>query len=265
MASAQCRWYVRLTKMRTSPLTAARSVVFLAVVGRVLVGGDFGVGFEGRDAGDWRGGREGCSLAFADTGTDTGSGSGSGTGSGTSATSNASASSTASASSSVSAPAAPPYSYHRDAKDPRWVQGEVTLNAPPDVVFALVEKVDSWPQTLTDIKRFKVTSHHGDHWQVDLETRTIPAGMLGYDVEVMRPVRELKLYTDRMGVKAVAQTNVRPAPIAGQSILTYSLYLTASGVASMLISNSSLRSKQEHMVAVSLADFYRTFPPSKAQ
>jgi carbon monoxide dehydrogenase subunit G len=151
------------------------------------------------------------------------------------------------------------YTYHRDAKDPRWVQGEVTVDAPPDVVFATLEKVDAWPQTLTDIARLKVLSHRGDHWEVELETRTIPAGMLGYDVAVSPAQRSLKLYTNRLGVYTIAQTDVRPGASAGQSVVTYSLLIQVSGLPSLLISEKSLRQKQEHMVDVTLADLERAF------
>lgn len=150
-----------------------------------------------------------------------------------------------------------PYSYRRDPKDPRWVQGEATVDAPPDVVFANVAQVDAWPKTLTDIARLKVLSHRGDHWQVELETRTIPAGMLAYDVEASPQNRSLRLYTNRMGVYTVAQTDVKPGPTPGQSKVTYSLLITVSGLPALLISEKSLRAKQEHMVDQTLGDLYR--------
>ncbi len=156
-----------------------------------------------------------------------------------------------------------PYTVHRDTKDPRWVQGEVTVDAAPDVVFAMVSQVDAWPKTLTDIARLKVVSHKGDHWEVELETRTIPAGMLAYDVQATPANRSLRLYTDRMGVYTIAQTDVKPGPTPGQSKVTYSLLITVSGVPSLLISEKSLRAKQEHMVDQMVGDLYRAYkkPP----
>lgn len=152
-----------------------------------------------------------------------------------------------------------PYTYRRDTKDPRWVQGEVTVDAAPDVVFTAIQKVDAWPKMLTDISRLKVLSHKGDHWEIELETRTIPAGMLGYDVQVTPSSRSLKAYTNRMGVYTIAQTDVKPGPTAGQSTITYSLLIQVSGVPSLLISEKSLRNKQEHMVDQTLGDLLRAF------
>ena len=152
-----------------------------------------------------------------------------------------------------------PYTVHRDAKDPRWVQGEVTVDAAPDAVFATMAQVDAWPKTLTDISRLKVVSHKGDHWEVELESRTIPAGMLAYDVAVTPANRSLRLYTNRNGVYTIAQTDVKPGATAGQSKITYSLLITVSGIPSLLISEKSLRSKQEHMVDQTVGDLYRAF------
>ena len=152
-----------------------------------------------------------------------------------------------------------PMSWHRDKKDPHWVQGTVTVDAPPDEVWARMQQVDTWPQMLSDIKRMKVTEHRDTHWKLDLETRTLSHGMLGYDVQVSPSGRTLKLYTDRMGVRVVAQTDVAPGPTAQQSVVTYSFLIALSGIPSMLMSDADIRAKQEHMEAVTLADFYKAF------
>jgi hypothetical protein len=158
-------------------------------------------------------------------------------------------------------PAQPKIQWHRDAKDPRWVQGEVTVDATPDAVFARVERVGVWPQFLSDVLRVKVLEHPpgGSHWKIELETRTLGHGMLGYDVDV-GPGRTLKLYTNRLGVKAVAQTLVRPAGGASQTNVVYSFFIELSGLPSLLISEKELHEKQEHMVAVTLADVAKAFP-----
>jgi hypothetical protein len=147
---------------------------------------------------------------------------------------------------------------HRDAKDPRWVFGSVTVDAPPDQVWARIERVDAWPQILTDVARLRVTEHQGPHWAIDLETRSLGHGMLGYTVETS-PERVLKLSTDKLGVHALAYTRVHPGPTPGQSNVSYSLFLELKGAPSLLISDRSLREKQDHMVAVTLADIQRAF------
>ncbi len=151
---------------------------------------------------------------------------------------------------------------HRDAKDPRWVFGSVVVNAPPAEVWARFEKVQTWPQMLTDIARMKVVEHNDTHWNIELETRTLGHGMLGYDVETS-PERVVKLSTDKLGVHALAYTRIHPGPEAGQSLVSYSLFLELNGVPSLLISDKSLREKQDHMVAVTLADIGRRWPGGK--
>jgi hypothetical protein len=107
--------------------------------------------------------------------------------------------------------------------------------SPPDEVWARFERVDTWPQMLSDIARMKV---------------------LGYDVETS-PARVIKLSTDTLGVHALAYTRIHPGPQVGQSLVSYSLYLQLNGAPSLLISDKSLREKQDHMVAVTLADIGR--------
>lgn len=147
---------------------------------------------------------------------------------------------------------------HRDTKDPRWVSGSVVVDAPPDEVWARFERVDTWPQMLSDIKRMKVVDHRDTHWGIELETRTLGHGMLGYAVETS-PDRVVKLSTDKLGVHALAYTRIHPGPRAGQSLVSYSLFLKLNGAPSLLISDKSLREKQDHMVAVTLADIGRGF------
>src|SRR5499427_7297431 len=73
--------------------------------------------------------------------------------------------------------------WSRVASDPRWVQGDVTVNAPPDMVWARLARVNEWPQSLTDIERLKVLDRRTDdrghtRWKIELETRTLGHGML---------------------------------------------------------------------------------------
>ncbi len=147
---------------------------------------------------------------------------------------------------------------HRDAKDPRWVFGSVVVDTPPDEVWARFERVGTWPQLLSDIARMKVVDHRDTHWGIQLETRTLGHGMLGYDVETS-PERVIKLSTDKLGVHALAYTRVHPGPQAAQSLVSYSLFLQLNGAPRLLISDKSLREKQDHMVAVTLADIARAF------
>lgn len=153
--------------------------------------------------------------------------------------------------------------WHRDASDPRWVQGDATVNAPPEAVWARLAQVDGWTHVLTDVEKLKVldrrTDDHGHvRWTIELETRTLDHGMLRYEVD-SDPARSLLLTTDRMGVHVVGQTIVRAGPTPNQSNVVYSLFIRLSGLPSLLISEKSLRSRQEHMVAVTLGDIVGAF------
>jgi hypothetical protein len=153
--------------------------------------------------------------------------------------------------------------WHRDANDPRWVQGDVTVDAPPEVVWTRLARVDEWPRTLTDVAAVKVLDRRTDErghtiWKIELETVTLDHGMLGYEVD-SDPGHSLVLSTDRMGVRAMAQTLVRPGPTPNRANVVYSFFIRLSGIPSILISDGSLRQKQEHMVDVTLGDIGRAF------
>jgi hypothetical protein len=54
---------------------------------------------------------------------------------------------------------------------------------------------------------------------------------------------------------------VRDGPTPLQADVVYSLYVQLTGLPHLLISDESLGKKQEQMVAVTLSDLYRAFPP----
>ena len=147
---------------------------------------------------------------------------------------------------------------HRDEKDPRWVWGTVTVDTPQDQVWSRFQQVESWPSMLSDIARMKVSDHKDRHWSVDLETKTLGHGMLGYDVDASAD-QVIRLRTDTLGVHALAVTRILPGPSVGKTNVSYALFLELKGAPSLLISQKSLREKQDHMVSVTLADIRRSF------
>ncbi|MCL2723476.1 MAG: hypothetical protein FWD69_03475 [Polyangiaceae bacterium] len=96
----------------------------------------------------------------------------------------------------------------------------------------------------------------GDHWNIELETKTLDHGMLPYQVE-LSPNRKVKFWTKNSGVTVEVLANVLGGPTPGQADIIYSMYLDVTGIPALLISEKSLREKQEHMVAVTLGDFDR--------
>lgn len=146
----------------------------------------------------------------------------------------------------------------RDASDPRWVQGEVSVAASPDEVWAQLKHVDAWSKYFSDIKRLRVLSCDGTSCKIELETKTLSHGALPYEVDFLEG-RRMKVWTNEMGVKAVTYTTVRQGQSPNESSVAYSMFIEVSGVPSLLISEKSLRQKQEHMVATTLEDMNKSF------
>lgn len=148
----------------------------------------------------------------------------------------------------------------REASDPHWVQGQVTVSAPPELVWSRLQNVAEWPRLLTDVERLDVTERRGSRWEIMLETRTLGHGELPYHVD-LEPGRRVRFWRTGSGVAVQAFMLVREGPTPLHSNVVYSLYVRLTGLPHLLISDESLGKKQEHMVAVSLADLYRAFPP----
>jgi hypothetical protein len=159
------------------------------------------------------------------------------------------------------AASSPPVSSWRLPNDKRWVQGQVIVDAPPDVVWKRLERVDTWPKLLSDIARFRVTDHQGSRWKIELETHTLNHGMLPYTVELREQSRSLRLWAKEMGVTIVADMLVRDGGRPQASNVVYSMYIELSGLPKLLISEANLRKKQQHMVDVTLGDIWRAYAP----
>jgi uncharacterized membrane protein len=153
-----------------------------------------------------------------------------------------------------------PVSLAPPAADPHGVQGQVTISAPPDAVFARLENVADWPRLLTDVAHLEVKERRDTRWEIELETRTLGHGSLPYHVDVERG-RRVRFWRTGSGVAVQAFLLVRDGPTRGQANVVYSLYIRLSGVPRLLISDDSLHKKQEHMVRVTLEDLDRGFPP----
>ena len=109
----------------------------------------------------------------------------------------------------------------RDAKDPRWVQGQVLIATPPDVVWERLQRVPEWPQMFTDIKTMRILERNAAHYRVRLETRTLDCGAHDYDIRLEAP-RTAKLWIDAPGVTALAYMRVLNGTEEGSSRVVYS-------------------------------------------
>lgn len=156
--------------------------------------------------------------------------------------------------------AAPTWS--RDAKDPGWVQGQVTANASPDAVWTKLQRVPEWPQMFTDIKSMTIVERGTDHWRVKLETRSFDCGAHEYHVRFDAPCTA-RLWIDAPGVTAIAYMRVLEGAVPDAARVVYSLFLEAHGVAAWFHTKDDLRRKQEQMVVQYLADLERLFAAPK--
>lgn len=151
-----------------------------------------------------------------------------------------------------------PVSVERVPSAPRWMQGQVTVSAPPEVVWARLQDVAGWPKLLTDLARLDVKERRGSRWEIDLETRTLGHGQLPYHVE-LEPGLRVRFWRSGSGVAVQAFLLVRDGPTSGTANIVYSLYVRLTGLPHVLLPDSSLDEKQEHMVSVTLRDLERGF------
>lgn len=146
----------------------------------------------------------------------------------------------------------------RDAKDPRWLHGTITIAAPANQVFDRLARVNEWNQVFSDIKRLKVIKHDGEHWLVELETRTMDCGAHDYHLYVQAN-RRVKLVFDAPGVNAHGFIEAKQGEREGESSARFTLFVEATGVIGWFIPESTLRARQESMVRHDLGDLARSF------
>jgi|GEM_PF-2837456 len=151
-----------------------------------------------------------------------------------------------------------PVSVERVPSAPHWMQGQVIVSAPPEVVWARLQDVAGWPKLLTDVARLEVKERRGSRWEIELETRTLGHGQLPYHVE-LEPGRRVRFWRSGSGVAVQAFLLVRDGPAPGKANVVYSLYVHLTGLPHLLLPDSSLDEKQEHMVSVTLGDLERGF------
>lgn len=146
----------------------------------------------------------------------------------------------------------------RDAKDPRWIHGTISVSAPADQIKARVARVAEWPKLLSDIKSLKVIEHSGKRWHVKIETRTMDCGAHDYYIDVAAD-GNVTLVIDATGINANGRIAAKPSEHEGQSVARFSLFVETSGVIGWFIPESTLRARQERMVRRDLEDIAKAF------
>jgi hypothetical protein len=89
----------------------------------------------------------------------------------------------------------------RDAKDPRWITGTISVSAPADQVQARVACIAEWPNLLSDIETLRVIERSGKRWHVKIETRTMKCGAHDYIIDVAGD-GSVELVIDATGINA---------------------------------------------------------------
>ena len=150
-------------------------------------------------------------------------------------------------------------SWSRDAKDPRWVQGQVVATSGADDVWSKLRNVSEWPHMFTDIKTMKILERSPDHWRLEMQTRTFDCGPHQYHVRFDEG-RSGRMWIDAPGVSAIAYVRILPVVDRPEiSRAVYSLFIDVRAPASWFISEADVRKKQEQMVTRYLADLERLF------
>ena len=161
-------------------------------------------------------------------------------------------------------PPAPAVAWRRSEIDARWVQGQVVVPTGQDAIWARLQQVDRWKDMFSDIMTLRVLEHDGNRWRINLRTTAFDCGAHDYNVR-FDDNRTAHLRIDAPGVDAHALMAVKPGARAGDSVVTYSLYVEARGIMSWFVSEATLRKKQEFMVSKYLSDLQRAFTPVAAQ
>jgi carbon monoxide dehydrogenase subunit G len=147
----------------------------------------------------------------------------------------------------------------RDTADPRWVQGDVTVAAPSDVVWRRLRRVTEWPRTFTDIKSLRVLESGRDDWLLKITSRTFDYGEYEYRAQFTDSTRSARGSFGGAGATAVCTMRVVEGSEPRTSRVWCSLFIDARGVAAWILGQDEIRRRQEHMVVQYLRDFERAF------
>jgi hypothetical protein len=147
----------------------------------------------------------------------------------------------------------------RDDKDPRWVQGEVILPAPPEAVWSRLGRVSEWPRIFTDIKSLRIVDRIDETWNMKVESRTFAYGPQEYHARLDPSARTARGWVAGAGVSAVNTMRIFDGSAPRTSRAVCSLFIDARGIAAWVLGKDEIHRKQEHMVVQYLADFERAF------
>lgn len=145
----------------------------------------------------------------------------------------------------------------RDAKDPRWLHGTISVSAPPDTVMTRLARVAEWPKLLSDIKSLRVVDHDGKRWHAKIETWTMNCGAHDYTIDVTHD--GVRLSIDATGIHANGRIRIEPGAQDSRSTARFSLFVETSGIVGWFIPESTLRARQETMVRRDLEDIAKAF------
>lgn len=152
----------------------------------------------------------------------------------------------------------------RDARDPRWLRGEVLVDASPAQVLERVARVDRWSELFSDVRSVKVVKRSAEHWHVRLDTRTMDCGEHDYHI-TFSPGERLDLRIDAPGINAHGSLSAHSTGKAAQSTVKFELFIDTKGFMGWFIPERTLRKRQERMVRGDLEDLASSFtvPPAE--
>jgi hypothetical protein len=141
----------------------------------------------------------------------------------------------------------------RSSKDPRWVEGAVSVPVSPGVAWAKLSAVKDWATIFHDITSLKVRKQVEGRWELSVVSSILGGHAHNYEVELVGS-NQIKLKMNLTGVDVRGSFKLAPEG-ENKTSARFELFAATTGVAGWFVSEKTLRQKQETLVASYLQDF----------
>jgi hypothetical protein len=150
--------------------------------------------------------------------------------------------------------------WQRNPRDPRWVHGQIDLATPAAELWRRFADVRGWPSIFSDVGSFSVKSESNDssHWVVRFESKIVGHGAFDYVVTLDATKQSGRVVVVASGVRGAVYATVAPIADRGTRV-TYTTFAETYGVLGWLVSEQSLRARQERLVEQNLTDLGKAF------
>lgn len=159
-------------------------------------------------------------------------------------------------SAALAAPAAPPVRIWESPKDESITEGETTLDVDPDTAYAAAVDYPRWPVMFPNIARVEITKQEGADARVTLVHQNGHRDNLHFRNQ---PQARMVWFEDTGGRATVwAEIVFLPGERPGTTRVRSRIYADVHGLASLVVSNSRLRSLRQQRISSDLSNL-RTY------